>query len=651
MYFKLALRNLKNATRQYTIYFLTLIFGVILFYTFNSLDNQSVMLKMSEQQTSAFNQVNQVMGIVSIFLAFVLGFLIIYSNKYMIKYRSREFSIYLTLGMKHSKLSWMLFIENFLIGIMSLIIGMIGGLFTSQLLAIITSHMFSIPFTHFQFVFSINSCVKTIALFLVIYMAVFIFNVLNIRHLSIVDLLKNDQKAELNIKLPNYVYILLFACSIALLGWADISIWNVNMALLSVSKLSMYILAGIVGTILFFFSTTNLLLLVIKKIPRLYFRNLNPFVFRQISSEMTTSFISLSVTCLMIFISICMLAGGFGMNAAMTQGIKLATPYEGSIQSPVNIDKEMAKHNITLPKKDVNQAKVVQYEDSEVKSNQFVQTKYKKQLDNYYLFQQNQPVPLVSLSQVNKSLKLIHKDSIHLKENQYLITGTRPDIKNKIKLNASIHINGMTLHSKDNNYHTMGFYDVPFAMDPIVLIVPDKALQKAKPNYYYLNLSFRNKNVENKILKQFNHSSFAGECLTRNSVIEQASILGILSSYLGIYIGFVFLIASAVLLAIQQLTKSNKDKKRYRLLAEIGATRRQRLSALRIQMMIFFGFPLFLALFHSIFGLHYASEIVSSIGSVTALPNILISLMIIIVVYIGYFILTYLNAKRYVAKN
>lgn len=644
MYFKLAFRNLRSTVRQYGVYFLTLIFGVTLFYTFNSIGTQSVMLKMSSDQAVAFRSVDQIMGVVSFFLAFVLGFLVIYANKYMVRRRAKEFSIYLTLGMRRNKLALLLFIENFVVGLISLVTGIVVGLFASQLLAILTSYMFKIPFAHFKFVFSASSCAKTIGLFLVIYFAVFLFNAFSVRRLSIIDLMKQSQKAEVRLKLANSFYVLLFILSILLLGWADISVWKLGIATLRGSKIIPYIVAGVLGTVLFFFAGTNLLLLVIQKCPRLYFRRLNPFVFRQISSEMTTSFISLSITCLMIFVAICMLAGGMGLNRVMTQGIELATPYEGSLQSPVNIQQELKKHQLVLPK-NVKQIPLTVYSDNRVKAKAFMKKK-SASLNNYYLFQQNQPVPLVPLSQVNQSRKLIQQPPLHLKNQQFLITGTRPEVERDLNLQADIQLNGKTLRPKDGQYHVMGLYDVQFAVDPLVLIVPDDALKQAKPQYYYVNLAFPDSKTEKKVVQQFGESSFVGGLLTRQIVMDQSSVLGALASYLGIYIGFIFLMASAVLLSIQQLTKSAEDKKRYQLLAEIGATRAQRLSALRVQMAIFFGAPLILAFIHAIFGLHYANEIVSSIGNSSAMTSIVLAVGIILLIYLGYFMLTYRSAKR-----
>ena len=55
MYFKLAIRNLKKSFKDYTIYFLTLVFGVCIFYTFNSIESQKVMMDLNEYEASSFS--------------------------------------------------------------------------------------------------------------------------------------------------------------------------------------------------------------------------------------------------------------------------------------------------------------------------------------------------------------------------------------------------------------------------------------------------------------------------------------------------------------------------------------------------------------------------------------------------------------------
>ncbi|WP_317312125.1 FtsX-like permease family protein [Clostridium thermobutyricum] len=119
MYFKLAKQNVKKSFKSYIIYFFTLVFGVAIFYIFNSISSQSIMMNLSEEKKVVFDMVNTVMGYISIFIAFILGFLIVYSNNYLIKRRKKEFGVYLTLGMEKGTLSKIIFIETILIGLIS----------------------------------------------------------------------------------------------------------------------------------------------------------------------------------------------------------------------------------------------------------------------------------------------------------------------------------------------------------------------------------------------------------------------------------------------------------------------------------------------------------------------------------------------------
>ena len=52
MYSKIAFSNVKKSIRDYTIYFLTLTFGICLFYMFNSVQAQQAVLKLNASQKS-----------------------------------------------------------------------------------------------------------------------------------------------------------------------------------------------------------------------------------------------------------------------------------------------------------------------------------------------------------------------------------------------------------------------------------------------------------------------------------------------------------------------------------------------------------------------------------------------------------------------
>ena len=121
MLFKLSIKNMKKSFKDYAIYFLTLVLGVAIFYMFNSLDSQEAMLQVSNSTRDIIKIMISMLGYVSVFVAVVLGLLIVYANNFLINRRKKEFGIYMTLGMGKWQISKIILFETILVGILSLI--------------------------------------------------------------------------------------------------------------------------------------------------------------------------------------------------------------------------------------------------------------------------------------------------------------------------------------------------------------------------------------------------------------------------------------------------------------------------------------------------------------------------------------------------
>lgn len=154
MLYKLSLKNIKKSGKDYAIYFFTLILGVAIFYIFNALESQTVMMNVSSNTRHIIKLMNNALSGVSVLVSIILGFLIIYASRFLIKRRNKEFGIYLTLGMSKRKISLLLLLETLLIGIISLIIGLIIGITLSQLMSLLVANMFEADLTKFTFIFS-----------------------------------------------------------------------------------------------------------------------------------------------------------------------------------------------------------------------------------------------------------------------------------------------------------------------------------------------------------------------------------------------------------------------------------------------------------------------------------------------------------------
>ena len=161
MLFKLSIKNIKKSFKDYAIYFLTLVLGVAIFYVFNALDGQEAMLQLNGTEKDIIRLMNEFLSGVSILVAIILGFLVIYASRFLIKRRKKEFGIYLTLGMGKRQVSKILLMETLIIGLVSLLVGLFVGVIASQFMSIVVAKLFEADMSRFEFVFSSSSLVSS----------------------------------------------------------------------------------------------------------------------------------------------------------------------------------------------------------------------------------------------------------------------------------------------------------------------------------------------------------------------------------------------------------------------------------------------------------------------------------------------------------
>lgn len=288
MLFKLSFENMKKSFKDYAIYFLTLVLGVAIFYMFNSLDSQEAMLNVSKSTREMIQLMISMLGMVSVFVAIILGLLIVYANNFLINRRKKEFGIYMTLGMGKRQISKILLIETILVGMISLGIGIVIGVFASQFMTILISKLFEADMSEFTFVFSQNACVKTCVYFAIMYVAVAIFNTITISRYKLINLLTALKKNE-KVKIKNpFLCVIVFLIASAVLGYAYWKVTGGIQTMDTAEKILPVILMGTVSTILIFWSLSGFVLNVIKSMKNVYLKGTNLFVLRQINNKINT---------------------------------------------------------------------------------------------------------------------------------------------------------------------------------------------------------------------------------------------------------------------------------------------------------------------------------------------------------------------------
>ena len=684
---KLSFRNIEKSFKDYAIYFFTLILGVAIFYVFNSIESQTVLLDVTESTYEVIGMMTTMLSAVSVFVAFILGFLIIYASRFLIKRRNKEFGIYMLLGMSKRKISMVLFFETILIGIISLAVGLGLGVLLSQLMSMLVANMFEADMTRYEFIFSQDACIKTLIYFGIMYVIVMLFNAINVGKCKLIDLIQTSKKSE-TIKLKNpLLCTVVFILSVVALGYAYYMVTGgINETIKTPEDILKPIVIGAISTFFIFWSLSGLILKIVMSMKNLYVKGLNAFTFRQVSSKINTTVFSMTIISLMLFVTICVLSSSLSLKNSMTANLDELAPADIQLTISVKDDDwldqgynekqiENSKLGVrkTLEAFDFNIddyfKEYVEYNSYRMEDFTFADSlgdslEYVKN-NNTSMIPYNMPEEIIKLSDYNKIARIYNNEEYTLNQDEYIIIADYDSMiairDIALEKGQELTIFGQKLKPKYNECKD-GFIEMASNhINSGVIVVPDEivdeqylAFNSIIGNYYTDDLD-EQREIKEQILDLVKNPLSEEYCLpTVNSRVDisEASIgLGALVTFLGLYLGIVFLIASVAILALKELTESTDNKERYKMLRKLGADEKMINKSLFRQIAIFFMFPLLIAIIHSIFGIKFCSYIISTFGNEQLLNSIIMTAVFIVVIYGGYFLITYLCSKNIVREK
>lgn len=680
MLFKISLKNIRKSLKDYTVYFFTLILGVAIFYVFNAIDSQSVMLDVRENMMDIIKLMNDMLSGVSVFVSCILGFLIIYASRFLIKRRNKEFGIYLTLGMSKRKISVILFFETLLIGIVSLVAGLVIGTILSQFMSVIVANMFDADMTKFKFIFSMKACVKTLIYFAIMYVLVMIFNTFSISRCKLIDLLNAGKKTEkVTMKNP-VVCTIVFVIGVGILSYAYWMVTRGVRTLNTFDKIGIPIALGCVATFLIFWSVSGFMIRIFTSIKSVYYKGVNSFVLRQFCSKINTTVFSTTVICIMLFITISVLSAALSMKDSLSKDLDSMCP----------VDVQLAKYSYDAmseayaTSQDMNEKDREMLEDSKLSiietlnNSGFDAQKYFKDVVEYNIYNTGLKVkdtlgdvytddyhfiaeaimPVMTISDYNSVARLYGNSTYELNDDEYIIVA---DYKNMVMIRNQALKKGIILSVNGKEYKPRydeckdGFVQIGVQnMNDGILVVPDNAVKPQQVRSMGLSADYRadtkeeRYSIETQLDNLMKNISYKKSFIYRNSRIDLAESsvgLGALVTFIALYLGIIFLISSAAILALRELSDSADNKERYGMLRKLGVDERMIDMALFKQIGIFFAFPLILALIHSVFGIKFINIILATMGMSSMAASIGLTLAFVAVIYGGYFLITYLCSR------
>lgn len=694
---RLAVGNIRKSIADFGIYFLTVVLGVAVFYAFNSMSQQRTVLAMTESQDKIFELLGTVIGGVSVFIACVLVFLVVYANRFLVKRRKREFGIYLMLGMSTGDVVKIVAVESLITGAASLAVGLILGFALSQGLLYVTSLLFSADIASaggIAFVFSADALAYTLVVFVAIFLIAAVVNAREVSKARLIDLMTAHARTEATALKSLPASLALFVVSVAMIGVSYKLLLDNGLLDLS-PRFGAATVLVCAGTVLFFWSLSGFLLRIVQSSKALYYRGLNMFALRQLNAKVNTTFATLSVVCLTLFLALTSVCGGIGIRNAVEGNLAQSTSYSATVRTTyyystsegfeeaglgaygdfaaelggdmaaglaqsatavgagdlqalaeggAQIDFLIDDVDDPLTIGDVERAAGIALTD--VSGNGALNPDYA-----------STPLQIVRLSQVNAALALAGAEPVELAEGECALLVdsdvTKGFFEEVARRAPAIEVGGVRLAAAQCIGRCIE--TTSFPTNTGALVVPDDAVPAGALTMGSLyDVQCASVDDERAFVAACEAIEASDNPLTwpitmtqgRQDVIEQSASLSTIVAYLAIYLGFVLTVACAAILAIQQLSEASDNARRYGMLRKLGAPDGMIDRALLLQVAVYFVFPLLLAIAHSACAMQVVTDVVAVFGALDIGLMVAMCAGAFVAVYGVYFAVTYFAARR-----
>ena len=563
-------------------------------------------------------------------------------------------------------------------------------------MSILVAKLFDADMSSFEFVFSKSACAKTGIYFTIMYLAVMIFNTITISRYKLINLLHANRKNE-TIKLKNpLVSILVFIIASSMLGYAYYLVTTGIQNLDTIEKMLIPIILGIVSTILIFWSLSGFILKIMQTMKNTYFRGTNMFIIRQLNNKINTTVISMSVICLMLFMTLTILSSSLSLRSAMQNEIKEMTPVDLNLSKTANLPETFTKKDgeiirysqekienskiwisETLSENgfDMNLFKDVEeiliYTSENLTWEKFFGDTISNVKSSFPQLKYDTLEKIIKISDYNRIAKLYGNEEYELQDDEYIVLcdfDSMQNIRNMVlnSGNTRLEIEGKIYKSKYNECKSGFVFMSTNHINTGIILVPDNCnLGENNKDMYFLATNYNTNSDEEKeeiqkifendnseLLTNLRNKDLKIDGMSKISIISASVGLGTIVTFIAIYLGIIFLIASSAILALKQLTESTDNKERYTVLRRIGCDEKMINNSLFWQIGIFFLLPLIIAIIHSAFGIQFVMSMLTGLYSKNELlPSIIGAVCALGIIYGAYFMATYFGSKNIIKED
>lgn len=625
MFFELVARNSKRNRKANALFFSSLLVVIIAFYIILSLSHQDVMVFLAKMESDAVNKLLLMIPFFYGITLVILFFLVYFASKYQMEQRTHEFGVYLMMGMSRPKLFLLLLAEDFQSSIISLLVGFPVALLISEIVSLVTARMVGLGIVGHRFSISIGAVIGTAVGFILIKFLAFIILSGRIARQEIGSLLVDTPEGTKKQKAP-LIYMVSLIAGVILLGSAYYlaisgSAWQ------QVSMMGISILLGFTGTILLFYGLRSFMDKLARKEKK--HQKLQTFTFRQLQENIIRQSTALAISSLLILAALCCFGAGVAMTKSYGDSGKHIIDYTFTEQeSAAKLQEKLLEENLqnlfssfiemrighismdagftdsyTMPNVLEEIEKLPASPDKDVLINNLAGEEYPYliSLSGYNEMRVRAGLPELSL---NPGEAAVYRDS-------EFTTPGRTEILNEIfKTKPEVMMGDKTYHLT-GEVQTINIVADRSITLSFALIIPDAEFETMTEGNYevYINAIMNPELTENTSLlmaildvnEQLNDTGLAYESYLQS--MGRQLFYSVAASYITIYLAIIFLIIANTVIGVQFLTQQRKSKRRYQTLIRLGASYEALCYSAKRQINWYFGIPILVAVFSSIFGI------------------------------------------------
>lgn len=606
-YFRLAFDNLKKNAKMYIPFVLSCILTIMMYYMVSSLSMNPNMMNMIGGDV-----MQQILSLgIYVITVFAVIFLF-YTNSFLIKRRKREFGLFNILGMEKKHLSIVIALESMIVFLVSMVLGIGIGILLDKAFYLLIAKMLNASIA-LGFYISYQSIVNSIILFLIIFVLMYLFSLIQINLSNPIELLHGDQHGE---KEPKTKWLLALIGLICLGTGYYMSV-SIQDPVTAFAFFMVAVILVVIGTYMLFTAGSIVILKLLRKNKRYYYKTNHFISVSNMIYRMKQNAVGLGNICILSTMVLVMLSTTISLWVGMNDIIETRFPRDITV-SINSVDSNQALYTIDDMNYAIEQAGI-QTEDELVYRTLSVSAFNQ---GNTYTFG-NENMSLQDISNVVVLYFITLDDynrtegtNVSLAPNEVLVfpSGKQFDHKTIDIASNTFKVKGILDSIKaDSNYSANlqnSMFVVVDSMDTLFMIDDlQKQAYGDNASYVHTSYDFNLSKSEEMSVKEATDAliaNYPGDTTYMMVDTQEGNYEDLLSLYasflfIGIFLSFLFIMATVLIMYYKQITEGYEDKKRFEIMQKVGLDKREVKKTINSQVLTVFFLPLVVAAIHIVF--------------------------------------------------